>query len=98
MDFGFRYLGLIWVLTLFQEVTHQPWREQRREIRARLVHQGAETVSRADEQTLDDEQSREEGFIRHFESLHLALTICEMLSFMFFNTSNTLETTVTDSS
>ena len=60
MDFGFRYLGLIWVLTLFQEVTHQPWREQRREIRARLVHQGAETVSRADEQTLDDEQSREE--------------------------------------
>ena len=53
-------LGLIWVLTPFQEVTHQPWREQRRETRARLVHQGAETVSRADEQNLDDEQSRDE--------------------------------------
>ena len=30
MDFGFGSLGLIWVLTPFQEVTHQPWREQRR--------------------------------------------------------------------
>ena len=60
MVLGFGSLGLIWVLTPFQEVTHQPWREQRRETRARLVHQGAETVSRADEQNLDDEQSRDE--------------------------------------
>ena len=60
MVLGFGSLGLIWVLTPFQEVTHQPWREQRQETRARLVHQGAETVSRADEQNLDDEQSRDE--------------------------------------
>ena len=57
MVFGFGSLGLIWVLTPFQEVTHQPWREQRQETRARLVHQGAETVSQADEQTFDDEHS-----------------------------------------
>ena len=60
MVFGFGSLGLIWVLTPFQEVTHQPWREQRRETRARLVHQGAETVSKTNEQTFDDEQGREE--------------------------------------
>ena len=52
MVLGFGSLGLIWVLTPFQEVTHQPWREQRQETRARLVHQGAETVSRADEQIM----------------------------------------------